>query len=225
MTHHTRVKICGITSPQDAEAAVAFGADAIGLNFYPKSSRYVSIEKAIEISKSIGPFVTVVGLFVNAKANEIKTVLESVPIQLLQFHGDESAEFATQFALPYIKVIKVPRPGDASEAAISAVQQAVIQTAQAHPRAQGFLLDTLHEKEHGGTGIKFDWRCVPTTNHYQWTLAGGLNHENVGEAIATVLPYAVDVSSGVESEPGKKDSEKVKRFITASKSVNVKPLL
>jgi phosphoribosylanthranilate isomerase len=213
MNHHTRVKICGITSLQDAETAVTHGADAIGLVFYPKSVRYISIERAAAIAEAIGPFVSVVALFVNATNNEIKRVVERVPLHYLQFHGDESAATCEQFGVPYLKAVKVPSPTSQSEAAISAVQQQVIHDAQAHPRAKAILLDTLHPQQHGGTGQKFDWRCVPNSAHFRWVLAGGLNADNVAEATAQVLPYAVDVSSGVESKPGVKDSAKVKTFI------------
>ena len=215
---HTRVKICGITSLQDAELAVASGADAIGLIFYPKSARYITATRAKEISRSVGPYVNVVALFVNAAINEVKHVLEQASIQTLQFQGEESDEFCEQFSLPYIKAVKVPAPDNDSEAAISAVQQAILHEAQTHPNARGILLDTFHKQQPGGTGEMFDWRCVPDTNHYRWILAGGLKPDNVAQAINQVKPYAVDVCSGVESKPGTKDSHKVRQFIANAKA-------
>ena len=217
MTLHTRVKICGITSLQDAETAVNHGADAIGLVFYPNSPRYLPVDRAAAIANTVGPFVSVVALFVNATVNEVKRVIERVPLHYLQFHGEESADTCEQFALPYLKAVKVPRPDGNSEAAISAAQQQVIRAAQAHPRAKAILLDTLHPQQHGGTGQQFDWRCVPESESFRWILAGGLKPDNVADAIAQVRPYAVDVSSGVESGPGVKDGDKVKTFIQNAK--------
>lgn len=221
LNHQTRVKICGITSVRDAEIAAAYGADAIGLVFYPKSPRYVSPDCATAIANAVGPFVSVVALFVNAASNEVKRILEQVSVQVLQFHGSESAEFCQQFAVPYIKAIKVPLPEAQTEAAVSVVQQTVIREAQLHPQATGLLLDALHKKQHGGTGQKFDWRCVPSTSRFRWILAGGLTPDNVATAIAQVKPYAVDVSTGVESKPDVKDDKKLKAFIQNAKAVSV----
>lgn len=213
MKPRTRVKICGITSIADAQLSVTHGADAIGMVFYPKSPRCVSIARAVEISRAVGPYVNVVALFVDPTAGEVKSLLSRASIQTLQFQGNENADFCEQFSLPYIKAVRVPAPDTDSEAAISVVQQTVLHECHTHPRAQGILLDTYHENQPGGTGKRFDWRCVPASQQYQWILAGGLKPDNVAEAIAQVVPYAVDVCSGVEAEPGKKDSEKLKAFI------------
>ena len=213
-----RVKICGVTSVADAEAAVVHGADALGLNFYPPSARFLEAKDAIAIADTVGPFVSLVALFVDASAGDVKRVVDRVTVQLLQFHGDEPAEFCEQFSLPYIKAVKVAAPVDQTESAISAVQQQIIHAAQAHPRAKAILLDTLTPGEHGGTGKQFDWRCVPQSKHFRWILAGGLRPDNVANAVAQVNPYAVDVSSGVESEPGVKDPEKLAAFIGAAKA-------
>lgn len=217
MNQHTRVKICGITSPQDAETAVAYGADAIGINFYPKSARYVTASRAREISAAVGPYVTVVALFVNPTIDEVRRVLEQATVQTLQFQGAETAAFCEQFSLPYVKAVKVPPPDNDSEAAISVVQRAILHEAQTYSNAQGILLDTFHHRQPGGTGQKFDWRCVPDTQDFRWILAGGLTPDNVGAAISQVKPWAVDVCSGVESQPGVKDSDKVRRFIANAK--------
>ena len=219
MSYLTRVKICGITSPQDAITAATYGADAIGMIFYPKSKRYVTAKQAREITTAVGPFVNIVALFVNPTVNEVKQVLEQAQVQTLQFQGDETKEFCEQFSLPYIKAVKVPSPVKDTEAAISAVQQAIIHEAQTHDSAKAILLDTLHQQHPGGTGETFDWRCVPVTQQLRWILAGGLNPANVSDAIQQVKPYAVDVCSGVEREPGIKDSAKVKAFIENAKSV------
>lgn len=220
MTYQTRVKICGITSITDANLALRLGADAIGLVFYDKSPRCVDLEAAYQIARSVGPFVSVVGLFVNPDANFVRQVMNAVPLNLLQFHGDEDAAFCKQFSLPYLKAVKVPLPNEDNDSSVKVIQEQVLNAAAAHANAAGILLDTLHEKYHGGTGLKFDWRCVPQTQTTHWVLAGGLNADNVQQAIQQVKPYAVDVSSGVEQEPGTKDKVKLHTFIQAAKQAN-----
>ncbi len=218
MNFQTRVKICGITSPEDANRVVASGADAIGLVFYPPSSRYVELAQAKAIAEMAGPFVTVVALFVNPRVEEVKQVLNNVAVDCLQFHGDETPDFCQQFSRPYMKAVKVPPAEANDENAISRIQQDVIHQSrshqdQSHQQARAILLDTLHPKHVGGSGERFDWRCVPSSNSFRWVLAGGLNPDNVADAVEQVKPYAVDVSSGVESQQGVKDPEKVRQFI------------
>ena len=220
MNFQTRIKICGITSVGDAELAIASGADAIGMIFYPRSARYVDLKRAKAIADSAGPFVTVVALFVNARVEEIKHILSEVAIDCLQFHGDEASEFCQQFSRPYMKTIKVPQAENNDENRISAIQQHVIHESHSHPQAQAILLDTLHPKQVGGTGERFDWRCIPNTNNFRWVLAGGLNPDNVVEAVQQINPYAVDVCSGVESKPGIKDPNKVRQFIANIRALN-----
>ena len=197
---HTRIKICGIKHRDDALKAVEYGADAIGLIFVEKSPRYVSLTEARLIAESIPPFVTVVGLFMDASAEMVHEALKVVPLNLLQFHGDESPEFCDQFEMPYIKVLRMRENVNA------------VAFAQEYPNAAGILLDTYHEKG-GGTGETFDWSLIPDDMPLPLILAGGLNSDNVASAVETVKPYAVDVSSGVESEPAIKDHKKIEQFI------------
>ncbi len=197
---HTRIKICGIKHLDDALKAVECGADAIGLIFVEKSPRYTSLAAARVIAESLPPFVTVVGLFMDASAEMVHEALKVVPLNLLQFHGDESPEFCEQFEMPYIKVLKMRENVNA------------VAFAQEYPNAAGILLDTYHEKG-GGTGETFDWSLIPEDIPLPLILAGGLNPDNVASAVETVKPYAVDVSSGVESEPAIKDHKKIEQFI------------
>ena len=197
---HTRIKICGIKHQDDTLKAVEYGADAIGLIFVEKSSRYVSLTEARLIAESIPPFVTVVGLFMDASAATVREALKVVPINLLQFHGDESPEFCEQFEMPYIKVLRMRENVN------------VVAFAQEYPNAAGILLDT-YSKAGGGSGQTFDWSLIPEDIPLPLILAGGLNPDNVASAVETVKPYAVDVSSGVESEPAVKDHKKIEQFI------------
>ena len=197
---HTRIKICGIKHLDDALKAVEFGADAIGLIFVEKSPRYASFTDARVIAESMPPFVTVVGLFMDAPAEKVREALKVVPLNLLQFHGDESREFCEQFDIPYIKVLKMRENVN------------VVAFAQEYPSASGILLDTF-SKAGGGSGQTFDWNLIPEDVPLPLILAGGLNPENVASAVETVKPYAVDVSSGVESEPAVKDHKKIEQFI------------
>jgi phosphoribosylanthranilate isomerase len=199
----TRVKICGITNIEDANHAVAEGADAIGFVFYESSPRNVSIARAGEITPCMPAFVSAVGLFVDADEVYIREVLESVDIDILQFHGDESEVECLRYGLPYIKAIRV-KPGADIKKIISA-----------YPSAKAILLDTYHATLPGGTGEKFDWSRVPIDIKCPIILAGGLNALNVGLAIAAVSPYAVDVSGGVEITKGKKDPEQISAFFNA----------
>jgi len=196
-----RIKICGITRPEDARAAVNAGADALGLVFYPRSPRYVSLQQAREIRRAVGPFVTVVGLFLDAEPELVGAALEQVPLDLAQFHGAESAAYCAACGRPYIKA--VPMSGAVDPLAY----------ARAHPAASGFLLDSHGPGERGGTGQAFDWARVPKTLDRPLVLAGGLRPDNVAQAVRVVRPYAVDVSSGVESEPGIKSEALIQAFI------------
>ncbi|NNA59327.1 phosphoribosylanthranilate isomerase [Pseudomonas koreensis] len=198
-----RSKICGITRIEDALAAVEAGADAIGFVFYAKSPRAVSAQQARAIIRALPPFVTTVGLFVNASRCELGEILDAVPLDLLQFHGDESADECESWHRPYIKALRV-KAGDDIAAAVDA-----------YPSASGVLLDTYVEGVPGGTGEAFDWSLIPQQLSKPLILAGGLTPENVADAVARVKPYAVDVSGGVEASKGIKDHAKIRAFIDA----------
>lgn len=213
--HRTRIKLCGLTQPADVDHAVALGADAIGLVFYPPSPRYVATERAAELARRADPFVTVTGLFVNASADDIARVLDQVPLTLLQFHGDEPpelcAEIAGKVGLPWLRALRV-QPGTD-----------LVEFADRFAAAQGLLLDAFVEG-YGGGGHVFDWTLIPP----QWlshsaspsvaprlVLSGGLSAQNVAGAIERVRPYAVDVSSGIEAARGVKDHARMTAFVRA----------
>ena len=200
-----RSKICGITRIEDALAAAEAGADAIGFVFYAKSPRAVDVRQARAIIAELPPFVTTVGLFVNASRCELNEILEVVPLDLLQFHGDETPADCEGYHRPWIKALRV-RPGDDIEAAC-----------QLYSGARGILLDTYVAGVPGGTGEAFDWSLVPARLSKPIILAGGLSAANVGQAIAQVRPYAVDVSGGVEQAKGIKDAAKIEAFMQAVK--------
>ncbi len=197
----TRVKICGITRPEDGQAAAVAGADAIGLVFHEASPRAVTPEVAAEIVAVLPPFVTVVGLFVDAAAARIESVLSRVRLDCLQFHGDESPADCERFPVPYIKVARV-RPG------FDLVQYAV-----GYRHARAMLVDAYVPGLPGGTGRTFDWDLLPARLPLPLVLSGGLSPANVALAVRGVRPWAVDVSSGVERAPGLKDGLKVRQFI------------
>jgi phosphoribosylanthranilate isomerase len=198
-----RSKICGITRIEDALAAVEAGADAIGLVFYGKSPRAVSIEQAAAILQALPPFVTSVGLFVDMPRDELQQLLQRLPLDLLQFHGDESPADCEGHGRPYIKALRV-RPGEDVAAAMAP-----------YAGARGILLDTFVEGVPGGTGASFDWSLVPENAAKPIILAGGLDAGNVATAIRQVRPYAVDVSGGVEASKGIKDAGKIRAFVRA----------
>ena len=202
---NVRSKICGITRIEDALAAAQAGADAIGFVFYAKSPRAVDVRQARAIIAELPPFVTTVGLFVNASRCELNEILEVVPLDLLQFHGDETPQDCECYHRPWIKALRV-RPGDDLEAAC-----------QLYAGARGILLDTYVAGVPGGTGEAFDWSLVPAHLSKPIILAGGLSADNVGQAIAQVRPYAVDVSGGVEQAKGIKDAAKIEAFMQAVK--------
>ena len=198
-----RSKICGITRIEDALLAAGAGADAIGLVFYARSPRAVDVQQARAIIAALPPFVTTVGLFVNASRGELNEILEAVPLDLLQFHGDETADDCAGYHRPYIKALRV-RPGEDIKARCAEF-----------PQAAGILLDTFVPGVPGGTGETFDWSLVPENPGCPIILAGGLTAENVAAAIRRVRPWAVDVSGGVEASKGVKDAAKVRAFVAA----------
>jgi phosphoribosylanthranilate isomerase len=211
----TRVKICGITRPDDAREATRLGADALGLVFYAGSKRAISVAQA-QVIQSVTPvFVTLVGLFVNPEPDEVRTILRALRLDCLQFHGDEDAAFCESFGVPYMKAIRVrTQPGGAHEA-IEALVKNTLQEASGHPNARAILLDAYDAAQPGGTGKQFDWsvarRCVQQSA-VPVVLAGGLTAANAAQAINEVRPWALDLSSGVESEPGLKDPLKLQAF-------------
>lgn len=201
----TRVKICGITRPQDGREAAALGADAIGLVFYPPSPRHVTPETARAVVAALPPFVTVVALFVDPTRAQVDAVLSSCPVDVLQFHGDESPEFCRAFARPYLKAVRV-RPGVDLQA-----------LAAQYADARGLLVDTYVEGVAGGTGARFDWSLLPDSLPLPLVLSGGLDPDNVAQAVRAVHPAAVDVSSGVEKTKGIKDAARMAAFISGAK--------
>jgi len=208
----TRIKICGITRPEDALAAASSGADAIGLVFYADSPRAVTVQEAKDIAQVLPPFVTLVSLFVNAPAETISNVLSQVPVGLIQFHGDEDSRFCREFGRPWIKALRVRDSMN------------VAKEAAALSGATGVLLDAWQEGVPGGTGRTFDWALANEQLPLPMVLAGGLDEVNVGDAIGGLRPWAVDVSGGVESSPGIKDAEKIQRFVAAVRAADQKTL-
>ena len=202
-----RVKICGLTRPEDVTACVQAGADAVGFVFAPRSKRFVSAERAAPLVRAVPAFVCRVGLFMNATTDEVRRTLERVPLNLLQFHGDEPPAYCEQFDRPYIKAVSMAADTD---------WRAVL---EAHGRAAGFLLDSHAPGGLGGTGAVFDWDTIPALDA-PLVLAGGLTCENVAEAVRRVRPWAVDVSSGVEDAPGIKNAAKIRQFISEAKREN-----
>ncbi|MGB0467804.1 MAG: phosphoribosylanthranilate isomerase [Pontibacterium sp.] len=199
--NRTRVKICGITRPEDAAAAVVAGADALGFVFYEPSPRNVAIEQAAEIIKAVPAFVTTTALFVNADVAFVHEVIRQTGVSLLQFHGDESVAYCEQFNRPYMKAIRMKPDVDL---------QAEFETWKS---ASAILLDAYRPGVPGGTGESFDWQRIPAARSQTLVLAGGLSPENICSAVKTVRPFAVDVSGGVEAGKGIKDKEKLEKFI------------
>ncbi len=209
--NRTRVKICGITRVEDARAAVDSGADALGLVFYSKSPRYVELSVAVNIARTIGPFVTIVGLFVNAGEAQVREAVKTVGLDMLQFHGDEDEVYCAQFERPYIKAIRMSPELDVKEVMTK------------YPSARGFLFDAWNKDKYGGTGETFEWDRLSILKEsvdtdIPFILAGGLTPENVDQAVAAVKPYAIDVSGGVELSPGIKSPELIQQFIDRSNS-------
>ncbi len=202
----TRVKICGITSVEDAQAAVAAGADAIGLVFHRGSPRYVSVENAARIVASLPPFVTPVALFVDPDRELVESTIERTGVAMLQFHGEELPAECSGFGRPWIKAGRVRAGFD------------MLAFAEQYRDASGLLLDAWSADAPGGTGQTFDWSRVPPQLARRMILAGGLHDGNVGEAIRALRPYAVDVSSGVEASPGRKDGARIEAFMRVVRS-------
>ena len=205
----TAVKICGVTREEDARAAARCGAHAIGLVFYRPSPRYVEPHVAAAIVRALPPFVTPVGLFVDAEANEIQSIASEVGLQVLQFHGSETPRFCLQFDMPFLKAVRV-RPG-----------VDLLQYARDFHGAKALLLDAFQEALHGGTGATFDWALIPPSLPLPIVLSGGLTPHNVGEAVRRVKPAAVDVSSGVEASKGIKDPAKIAAFISGVRNADI----
>ncbi len=204
----TRVKICGITRMVDAETAITAGVDALGLVFYPRSPRYIEPLQAAKMVRSLGPFVTWVGLFMNASSKEIARVMETVALDMLQFHGTESPEACEQFGMRYIKASGIQGLEDP------------VAFAEHYSNACGILIDSHAGGEAGGTGQTFDWEVLPDRFPKPLILAGGLHPSNVAAAIRQRQPYAIDLSSGVEAAPGIKDPELIQALMQEVKRVD-----
>ena len=205
----TAVKICGITRLEDALAAAHAGAHAVGFVFYADSPRAVDPVRVREIIERLPPFITSVGLFVDHSADAVREILEHAPLQLLQFHGDETPEFCTSFGKPYIKAVRVEKGMD------------LLHYAARYSSARGLLLDAFVEGVHGGTGQTLDWTAIPRSLPLPIVLAGGLTPDNVETAVRTVRPWAVDVSSGVERVKGIKDADRITAFIRGVRNADV----
>lgn len=197
----TRAKICGVTRPQDGVLAAANGADAIGLVFFAKSPRAVDVAQARAVIVALPPFITSVGLFVNAEAAEVERILAEIPLDLLQFHGNETPAYCNQFTRPYIKAVRMADGVDLEL------------VAQQYAEAKALLVDSYQKGVPGGTGHTFDWARIPRGMDKPIILAGGLGPENIEQAVCQVRPYAVDVSSGVEAAKGIKDADKIAAFM------------
>ncbi|SIT39586.1 N-(5'-phosphoribosyl)anthranilate isomerase [Paraburkholderia ribeironis] len=214
--HRTRIKLCGLSKPEDVAHAIELGADAIGLVFYPPSPRSVSVAQAVELVHDLPPFVSAVGLFVNATQDWVREVVSSVGLTLLQFHGDETAEQCESLAgvagLPWLRALRVAadtEPADLVESALN------------YSAASGLLFDT-HVEGYGGGGKAFDWSLIPAELARRAVLSGGLNAQNVSDAIHRVRPYAVDVSSGIEvaGAKGVKDHARMAAFVRAVRAAD-----
>ena len=206
----TRVKICGITRVEDALAAIHLGVDALGLVFFAPSPRHVSIAQAQAIAAVVPAFTQTVGLFVNASREEVLAVLAQVPLDVLQFHGDETADYCRQFNRPYIKAVRVNEQADIERAALE------------FQDARALLFDAHIEGVYGGTGQAFDWRMLPQDLNQAWVLSGGLHPDNIADAVTHTRASAVDVSSGVEAAKGIKDAAKMRQFIQGAKGAGTK---
>ncbi len=205
-----RTKICGITRVDDALAAADAGVDAIGLVFYANSPRAVSVAQAEKILAALPPFVSTVGLFVNAPRAEINAILAELPLDVLQFHGDETPAECEGFSRPYFRALRMQPGVDIAQAAAQ------------YTNAQGILLDAWVPGVHGGTGERFDWQQIPAGLAKPLILAGGLNADNAALAMQQVHPWALDVSGGVESSRGVKDADKMREFLYAVQIENAR---
>jgi phosphoribosylanthranilate isomerase len=211
MSRHTKVKICGITNVEDAAAAVESGADALGFNFYRKSPRYIEPAVAKRIVSTLPPLITPVGVFVNEELDTVRSIMDLCGLALAQLHGDETATYCQELSRPVIKALRLRDRGS------------FLALAEFEGRAgvRGFIVDTFSETSYGGTGQITDWAlAAEAAKTATIVLAGGLTPANVAEAIRAVRPYGVDVSSGVESVPGKKDHGKIRAFLDAVRVVS-----
>ena len=204
----TRIKICGITREADAHAAAQHGADAIGFIFWRPGERFVEPARAGAIARMLPAFLSPVAVFVNPSAEEVEAVLGHIPNALLQFHGEESLEFCTRFARPFIRAVRM-RPG-----------LDLLEYLMPFAAASAWLVDAFHESTYGGTGSAFDWALIPRGLERPLILSGGLTVGNVGEAVRRLRPFAVDVSSGVESGKGIKDAAKIAAFIAGVRNAD-----
>jgi phosphoribosylanthranilate isomerase len=209
MSTRTRIKICGLTRESDVDDAVEAGADAIGFVFYDRSPRHVAIDRAAELARTLPPFVTPVGLFVNAAPDEVARAVAAIPGLVLQFHGDETPADCRRAGRPYLRALRVAPGTD------------LLDSAQQFPDAQGLLLDA-HVEGYGGGGKVFDWSLVPRDLPCRVVLSGGLHAANVTDGILRLRPWAVDVSSGVESAKGIKDAEAMRRFCDAVREADAR---
>jgi len=208
MSGHTRVKVCGLTRVEDIDAAAKAGADAVGFVFYPPSPRCLALPRARDLRRAVPPFVSTVALFVNAAPGEVMRVVDAVRPDLLQFHGEETPEYCRRFGVPYLKACRVKAGVD------------LLEYLQSYPDAAGWMADAYVDA-YGGTGTTFDWSLVPARRDRPLVLSGGLTKENVAEAMRTVRPWAVDVSSGVEITKGVKDAALISAFISEVKNADV----
>ncbi len=204
----TRVKICGLTRESDVQAAADAGADALGLVFYPPSPRFLALEQARALRRAVPPFVSAIALFVNPSAEEVERVLERVQPDALQFHGEETPEFCARFGVPYIKACRVRQGVD------------LLEYWRPFSGASGWLADAFVEA-YGGAGASFDWTLVPAKLDRPLIVSGGLRRDNVRQAIRALRPWAVDVSSGVESAKGIKDAARIAAFIGEVRNADV----
>lgn len=207
----TRIKICGIREALHAMVAADAGADAIGLVFYRESPRYVTPGAAANVVAVLPPFVSAVGLFVDADEGKIRDTLSTVRLDLLQFHGSESPEFCASFGIPYVKAVRMEKGTD------------LLEWAGRFLSARALLLDAHVEGTPGGTGKTFDWAAIPRDLPIPLILSGGLDAGNVGNAVREVKPWAVDVSSGVEATRGTKDPRKIVEFIRSVRLEDARP--
>jgi len=214
MNNHlrTRIKICGMTRQSDALHAVEAGADALGFVFWQPSKRYISPDKAARMIDCVSAYVTTVAVFVDPSSAEVCSVLDHTAIDSLQFHGQETAAFCQQFGRPYVKALAMREGQDVAE------------YCRRYPQAAGVLLDTYRAGMPGGTGESFQWQVIPADLPRPVILAGGLTPQNIAHAIRTVRPYAVDVSSGVESAPGHKESAKLQALVCAVRDADARAL-
>lgn len=194
------IKVCGITNVEDALLAVKLGANALGFIFDRNSPRFVTAEQAGAIIAVLPPFITTVGVFVNLSFAEVMAILNQAPLQVLQFHGDETEADCKQYRKPYVKAFRIKADSN------------IIEFIDQYPSASAFLLDTYSAQQYGGTGVAFNWQQIPKNCTKPIILAGGLTSANVAQAIQEVKPYAVDVNSGVEIQPGRKDPDKLIAF-------------